>query len=326
MPVVEPPIRLREALAQSRNMVAARVVIDVGPQALAEHATRVGITSTMNPTPSLALGTADVTPLEMTNAYATWDAAGQYVAPILITRITGPDGRDLPLPTREAPRQAVTPDEAYVITSMMTSVVDHGTGQRAKALHRPIAGKTGTSNDAIDAWFVGYTPDLVAGVWVGFDDRKPLGPGEEGARAAVPIWTQFMRSYIAQAHPPPVDFVRPPGVAAARIDPITGFLARPDQTDAMDEIFLAGTEPTQIAVAAGDAGAQNFFQSFITGGDGGIPIEAPAPPPGPPPTEPALTLPNAEPSTDASAPLAPPPTQPPPPIATPPVATPPPAM
>src|SRR4029077_13612449 len=113
----------------------------------------------LEPSPSLALGAADVTLLDMTNAYATWDAAGRYAPPVLVTRITGPHGEDLPLPVQEPPRQAVSPEEAFLITSMMQSVVDHGTGQRARTLHRPIAGKTGTSNDARDTWFIGYTPD-----------------------------------------------------------------------------------------------------------------------------------------------------------------------
>lgn len=273
--VVEPPMRLREALAFSRNMVAARVVMDLGPQALADHAARLGIASPLEAVPSLALGTSGVTPMELTNAYATWAAAGRWAPPVLITRIVAPGGKEIPLPARESPRQVLTPEEAYLVTSMMTSVVDHGTGQRARVLRRPVAGKTGTSNDARDAWFVGYTPDIVVGVWVGFDDRKPLGRGEEGARSALPIWVRFMRSYVEAYRPPAIDFPRPAGVVSVRIDPVTGLLARPDQTDAMEEVFLAGTEPRQVAVPVGDAGTTNFFTSFLTGGDGGIPVEVP---------------------------------------------------
>ena len=295
----EPPMRLRDALAFSRNLVAARVVMDVGPQALADHARRLGITTPLQPVPALALGTSDVTPLDMTNAYASWDAGGRTQAPLLITRITGPDGRDVPLPARAAPQQVLTPEESWVVTSLLTSVIEtpHATGSRARDLHRPVAGKTGTSNESRDAWFVGYTPDLVAGVWVGFDDRQPLGHGEEGARSALPVWLTFMRRYIALRHPPPIDFPRPAGITTARIDPATGLLARPDQPDAMDEYFLPGTEPTAIAVPVGDAGT-NWFTSSLTGGDGGIAIEAPESPSSPAPTsEPALTLPGTDAST-----------------------------
>ena len=217
----EPPMRLRDALAFSRNMVAARVVTDVGPQALADHARQIGIQSRLDPVPSLALGTSEVTPLEMTNAYATWDAQGTFATPVLIQRIQGPDGRDIPLPTHPERRQALPPEESWLVTSLMTSVIEtpHGTGNRAQELRRPVAGKTGTSNEVRDAWFIGFTPDLVCGVWVGFDDRQPLGRGEEGARSALPAWLQFMRRYIAIGHPPPVDFPRPAAIVTARIDP-----------------------------------------------------------------------------------------------------------
>ncbi len=250
----EAPMRLREALAQSRNMVAARLIVDLGPPALVAQAARIGITSPLTPTRALALGTSEVTPLDLTNAYTTFAAAGRFAPPVLILRIVDPDGHDVPLPERAAARQALPPEEAYVMTSLLTSVVDHGTGVRARALRRPVAGKTGTSNDARDAWFIGYTPDLAAGAWVGFDDRQSLGRGEEGARAALPIWVQFMRAYIAARRPPPIDFARPDAIRVARIDPLTGLLARPEQGDAIDEVFLSGSEPTLVAPTGEDAG------------------------------------------------------------------------
>jgi penicillin-binding protein 1A len=228
----------------------------------------------MQPVPSLALGVASVTPMELTNAYATWAAGGRYAPPRLITRIVGPDGREVSLPNAPAPRQVLTPAEAHLVTSMLTSVIEHGTGQRARALHRPVAGKTGTTNGARDAWFVGYTPDLVAGVWVGFDDRQPLGRGEEGARSALPIWLRFMREYVNVRRPPAVDFVRPDGIIVVQIDPVTGLLARPGQPDAIDELFLPGTEPRQIAVATSDAGSSALSTFFTMDGDGGIALEA----------------------------------------------------
>jgi penicillin-binding protein 1A len=268
----EGPLRLREALAQSRNIVAAQVVTDVTPQALAEHARAVGIATELQPVPSLALGVASVTPLELTNAYATWAASGRFSAPRIVTRIVAPGGRELPLPDATPSRQALSPAESHLVTSMLTTVVERGTAQRARILSRPVAGKTGTTNGGRDAWFVGYTSDLVAGVWVGFDDRQPLGFGEEGARSALPIWVRFVRDYVSIRRPPAVDFVRPDGIVTALVDPATGMLARPGQSDALEEIFLSGTEPRQIAITTSDAGASSIA-SFFTMGDGGIPLE-----------------------------------------------------
>lgn len=269
----EAPIRLREALAQSRNIVAAQVILDVTPQPVAEHAHALGLTGDLPAVPSLALGVASVTPMDMTNAYSTWAASGRYAPPRVIARIVGPNGRELALPDGPAPRQVVSPAEAHLVTSMMTTVVERGTAQRARSLNRPVAGKTGTTNNSRDAWFVGYTADLVAGVWVGFDDRQSLGRGEEGARSALPIWLRFVREYVSVRRPPAVDFVRPDGIVVAQIDPATGMLARPGQSDALDELFLSGTEPRAIAVPT-DAGASTLT-GFFTGGDGGgIPLEA----------------------------------------------------
>jgi penicillin-binding protein 1A len=248
----EPLMRLRDALAQSRNIVAAQLVTELTPQALVDHARAIGLAGELPAVPSLALGVASVTPLEMTNAYTTWAAGGRFAPPRLITRIVGPDGQELALPTGAPARQAVSAAEAHVVTSMLTSVIERGTGQRALALRRPIAGKTGTTNGGRDAWFVGYSADLVAGVWVGFDDRQPLGRGEEGARSALPIWVRFLREYVSVRRPPPVDFLRPDGVTVAQIDPNTGALASPGQPGAIDEVFLSGTEPAPVP--DGDSG------------------------------------------------------------------------
>jgi penicillin-binding protein 1A len=252
--VVEPGMRLREALAMSRNMVAARMMEALGPEPVIEHARALGIVSPMPSDLSLALGSGGVTPVELVNAYATWAARGQYQDWVLIREIRGPDGQPMPLPGRAPPRTALTPAEAWLVTSAMSSVIDHGTARGARALGRPAAGKTGTTDRSRDAWFVGYTPDLVTGVWVGFDDRQPLGYGEEGARSAVPIWTGFMRDYVAARRPPSIEFARPEGVVAVRIDPASGLLPGPasadplqPQVNTVEEYFLAGTEPQQMA-------------------------------------------------------------------------------
>ncbi len=245
--LVEAPMRLREALAQSRNMVAARLMDVLGTDAVIAHARNLGLRAPMPTDLSLALGSGTVTPVQLINTYATFASGGRYQDWQVVTRIVGPDGRDLPLPPRVPARQAIPAADAYVVTSAMTSVIDHGTGRGAQALHRPAAGKTGTTDGSRDAWFVGYTPDLVAGVWVGFDDRQSLGAGEEGARAALPVWTAFMLAYVHDKHPPALDFAVPPGVVTAMIDPATGLLAAPGATDALREVFLTGTEPHETA-------------------------------------------------------------------------------
>jgi len=137
--------------------------------------------------------------------------------------------------------------ESYVITNMLQSVVDHGTGQRAKELRRPVAGKTGTSNLSKDTWFAGYTTEIAAVVWVGFDDGKPLGAGasEQGAVTALPAWVSFMKA--ASEHKPASVFPRPPGVVTVEIDAKSGKLPYSGDTETLSEVFLAGTEPTEVA-------------------------------------------------------------------------------
>jgi penicillin-binding protein 1A len=255
--VIESPMRLRDALAQSRNMVAARLMESLGPEAVATHARALGIASPLPTDLSLALGTGSVTPVEITNAYATWASGGRYQDWNLITRVVDPSGRDIPLPARAPAREVMSPAEAWLVTSAMSSVIDRGTARGARALNRPAAGKTGTTDGARDAWFVGYTPDLVTGVWVGFDDRAPLGAGEEGGRSAVPVWTSFMREYVRVRHPPALEFARPEGVVAVTVDALTGLLPAPAIPGAtaptpappapIEEYFLAGTEPHETA-------------------------------------------------------------------------------
>ena len=143
------------------------------------------------------------------------------------------------------------PDEAYLITSALTSVVKDGTAKAANSLQRPLAGKTGTTNLAKDAWFVGYSADYVAGVWVGYDEAMPLGFGEAGAVTALPVWMAFMKA--AEAGRPAVDFPRPPGIVSVRIDPVTGLLAAPDVGEGIDEEYLDGTAPTEVSTPTAPA-------------------------------------------------------------------------
>lgn len=245
-------VRLREAVARSLNPVAQKVLVDVGPAGVVEWARKLGVTSKLGADLSLALGSYEVTPLEMAGVYATFAGGGVHAPPRIISKIIGPNGQPLPMPAQPGPAQVMSPEAAYLMTSVLTSVVREGTGARAREVGRPVAGKTGTTNQAKDTWFVGYSTDIVCAVWVGFDDPRPLGGGREaGATAALPGWVGFMKG--AHDKQPPVDFPRPPGLIDLRIDPASGLRAYEGQTDAISEIFLVGTEP--LNVAEPDAGA-----------------------------------------------------------------------
>lgn len=238
-------VRLRQALARSINMVAIRVVEDIGVHDVAEFARQDGITTKLEEDMALALGASGVKPIELTNAYATFAAGGRWAPTRIVTRIVAPDGARVPLEPGEPARDVMSPGEAYVMTSMLRSVVTEGTGAPAQRLGRAVVGKTGTSNEARDAWFVGYSPSVVAGVWVGFDDQRSLGKRETGTRTALPIWIDVMET--ADQTPKETDFAMPSGVIVARIDPASGLLAYEGQEDAFDEVFLSGTAPVDVA-------------------------------------------------------------------------------
>lgn len=247
------PLRLRECLANSVNICAVSVAEDVGPANIVDWAKALGISTKMEPDLSLALGSYEVKPIELAGAYATFAAGGMYEEPQIVTRIVGPDGKDVELKPAPPPRRVLEPAEAFMITNMMESVVDHGTAQKAKVLGRRVAGKTGTSNDSKDTWFAGFSPEIAAVTWVGYDDNKPLGSGEAGGVTALPAWIGVMEA--AEKGKPRSEFARPPGVTTVAIDPKSGKL-KPDGSDGdtIDEVFLQGTEPTETADAA-DAGA-----------------------------------------------------------------------
>jgi penicillin-binding protein 1A len=241
-------LRVRDAIAISDNAAAQKVLEEVGAPNVIDFARALGIESPLSPTPSLALGAYEVTPIELTAAIATFAAAGEYQPPVLVKRITDSSGREVPLPPQPPARQVVPVEEAYLITSMLTSVVKSGTAKAAASLQRPLAGKTGTTNQAKDAWFVGYSSDFVAGVWVGYDEAMPLGYGEAGAVTALPIWISFMKA--AESGRPAIDFPRPPGIVTVRIDPVTGMLAAPEVGEGIDEEYLDGTAPTEVSAPA----------------------------------------------------------------------------
>jgi penicillin-binding protein 1A len=168
------------------------------------------------------------------------------------------DGAGSPAPDFALPASGTRPDVAFVLLGMMRQVVEHGTGAAAKDLGRPAAAKTGTAQEHRDAWFVGFTPDLVAGVWIGFDDHAPLGPRETGAGAALPAWLSFMKAAVGAR--PAADFPPAPDVEFARVDPATGLLASSRDAGAPLVAFLAGTAPTRTADDAGVPSPENFFR------------------------------------------------------------------
>jgi penicillin-binding protein 1A len=266
------PVTLRTALAESINTVAIRLLNDVGQGPVVELATKAGIVTPLPPDVglSLALGANSVTPIELANAYATFAAAGERQSFRMIDAINGeaflksaaPGGKTdgktdgmngQTFAKADEPIRAMKPETAYVVTSLMKSVVTVGTGHAAGArLKRPLAGKTGTSSGYKDAWFIGYAPDLLAAVWVGFDDGRSLGQGEAGGKTAVPIWTEFMAKALADR--PVRDFVTPPGIQIARIDPKTGLLPAPGE-EGVEEVFLDGTAPKEVAGSPDEAAA-----------------------------------------------------------------------
>jgi penicillin-binding protein 1A len=268
-------VRLREALARSINMVAIRVVEEVGVQDVAQFARQVGITTKLEEDMALALGASGVRPIELANAYATFAAGGRWAPTRIVSRIVAPGGAQVPIAASEPARDVMSPDEAYVVTSMLRSVVTEGTGTPAQRLERAVVGKTGTSNEARDAWFVGYSPSVVAGVWVGFDDQRSLGKRETGTRTALPVWIDVMAA--ADQTPKETNFAMPSGVIRARIDPASGLLAYDGQQDAFEEVFLSGTAPTEVARSP-DVADPNLFlmEQFDEEGDSGS-TESPRP-------------------------------------------------
>jgi penicillin-binding protein 1A len=215
------PITLYEALVRSRNVISVRLTDRLGPDAVIGTARSMGIRSPLPPYLSLALGSGEVTLAEMVTAYGAFATGGRVSAPMLITHIEDRDGNVIQRfePDR---RQALSPPTAAVMSSMLQGVVTRGTGARVAALGRPVGGKTGTTNELADAWFVGFTPDIAAGVWVGRDQREKIGSRESGGLAAAPIFLGFMKDILAGS--PVKDFQDVPGVTYVEMDPMTGYL------------------------------------------------------------------------------------------------------
>ncbi len=245
-------VSLRDSLTYSNNEGSTALLQQSGAPPVVQWARALGITSRLEPDLSLALGSYEVTPLELANAYATLASGGLFAETRIVQRVTTPNGEELPLPASPPERRVMEEEEAYLATSLMRSVVERGTGRAARSLGREVAGKTGTTNQAKDAWFAGFSTDIVAVVWVGYDDARPLGKRESGARTALPAWIDFMRA--AHEGRPKTTFHRPGKVLELDIDPLTGLLPLPGQENRRREEFLLGTEPTEVAPAP-DGGA-----------------------------------------------------------------------
>jgi len=236
------PTLFRDALALSRNVVTIKILKDIGIDYVITYAGKLQITSPLAHNLSIALGSSGVSLLELVTAYSVFANQGVLVPPSFITRILDRDGNVLE-EQRPGPEKVIDKATAFIMTNLLQGVVEHGTGRRIRALNRPAAGKTGTTNDLFDAWFVGYTPRYVTGVWVGFDEEAPLGKGETGARAASPIWLSFMQEILKDK--PVRVFPVPDGVVFAKIDAETGLLAIPESKKTVFECFKEGTAPVE---------------------------------------------------------------------------------
>lgn len=234
------PTLFRTALAKSRNVITVKILKEIGVPYAISYARNLGIQSELNADLSLALGSSGVSLAELTSAYAVFANGGVLVESIFVRKVV--DRKGTVLEENHPKRtQCISEETAYIMTDLLKAVIQEGTGWRAKALKRPAAGKTGTTNDSRDAWFVGFTPGLAAGVWVGYDDNRPLGSGETGSRAASPIWIHFMSEALKDS--PVEDFPVPEQVAFWKIDAKTGLLASPYSEATVFQAFAAGLEP-----------------------------------------------------------------------------------
>lgn len=271
------PTRLREGLVNSRNLISIRVLQSIGIDTALRHVSKFGISAERLPRNlSLALGSGTVTPLDLVSGYAVFANGGYRVSPYIVQRIVGPDdevvfmaapatvcaaceesassentgivrtatdAREVSKPEKIAPR-VVSAQNIYLTVSMMKDVVKRGTGKQAMQLQRnDLAGKTGTTNDQRDTWFAGFSPDVATVSWMGFDNSQPLGEGESGARAALPMWTNYMAKALEGV--PQRDMDTPPGLVSVKIDPMTGQLAGSENPNAIFEIFRADALPKQ---------------------------------------------------------------------------------
>ena len=236
---------LRHAIEQSRNIPAVKIIDMLGPTQVANYAKKFGFSQDFRPFLSMALGAQEVTLLELTSAYSAFPNHGIRMEPYFARAITGRDGALLE-ERRPQPKDAIRADTAYVMTSLLQGVVFRGTGAAANSLDWTLAGKTGTMDDYTDAWFIGFDPNITVGVWLGHDEKKPLGPGETGTTAALPMWMDFMKAYLDlyadRANQPKFE---PPGnIVFMPVDRRTGEPTTAGTEGSVTEAFISGTQPS----------------------------------------------------------------------------------
>jgi len=208
------------------------------------YARRFGLTAPLPPYLPIAIGAGDETLIEMTSAYSVFPNQGVRMAPYSVLKVTDREGNLLE-ENRPEPQDAIRADTAYVMTTLLRGVVEHGTAVKAMALDWPVAGKTGTTDDFTDAWFIGFDPDITLGVWVGYDQKKTLGHGMSGAEAALPIWIAIMKAYIGDRKDAP-KFEAPGNIVFIAVDKTTGNATELGAPGSINEAFIAGTQPGSI--------------------------------------------------------------------------------
>jgi penicillin-binding protein 1A len=249
------PTSLRTALTHSRNVVTIKLLQEIGVQKAIQFARDLGIVSPLEENLSIALGSSGVTLFELTSAYSTFANLGKKVEPVAIRHIKNRDGKIIHA-AQPRSAQVMSSGTAYIVTSMMESVVQDGTARKVKALRRPVAGKTGTTNSFVDAWFMGFTPELVTGVWVGKDKDEPLGANETGSRAAIPIWLQYMEAALADK--PVKNFPVPDDVIYVKINPETGKRVAFNDPQGEFEVFRTDYPPEHGMESASPVAEANF--------------------------------------------------------------------
>ncbi len=267
------PVPLRTALAKSHNVITIKILEDIGVRYAANYARKLGIESPLDEDLTLGLGSSALTPMELARSYAVLANGGVRVLPTYINKIYDRDGRvvesndpaDFPGGPQEGQKligqsrnRVISPETAYLVTNLLESVVQQGTGWRAKELKRPVAAKTGTTNDLKDAWFIGYTQQLLAVSWVGYDLERPLGDKETGSKAAAPAWVDFMVQ--ATTGMPVEQFPVPDTIEFRPIDPLTGLLAPEDSPEIVIEAFAPNTAPVRYALEENTPQAKDFFR------------------------------------------------------------------
>ncbi len=264
------PTTLRRGLENSVNVVTVKLLQRVGVDPAIRMAHQLGIESELRRELALALGVSEVTPLELVSAYGVFANGGVRAEPYAVRKVTDSQGRILEEHLVE-PQEVMRPETAYVLVNVMKGVIERGTATRARALKRPLAGKTGTTSEATDVWFIGFTPSLVAGVWVGYDAKKSLGPAETGGRMALPLWIAFMQRILDDL--PEEDFTPPDNVVAIPVSHGTGRPVSRDEKGAILEYFIKGTEPRPLEATGSRGFSPRPAQAQ--------PTSVPPPPPGP---------------------------------------------